>query len=136
MSSITSAIESYKKLLLIVKSSDYWPWKLSHDVCSAGQRSIPSRLILSRYVMKYNVFGSRFFTNLPAAKATENSAKYTNVNKVEVMTFSAITFLKEGRATQIYIMEKLFDSRTMGRCYAAKCNIKVKCKINAKCSNL
>ena len=49
-----------------------------------------SRLILPRYVMKYNVFGSSFFTNLPAAKATENSAKYTKVNKVEVMTFSAI----------------------------------------------
>ena len=57
---------------------------------SSGQRSIPSRLILPLYLMKYNVFGSSFFTNLPAAKATENSAKYTKVNKVEVMTFSAI----------------------------------------------
>ena len=66
--------------------------------------------------MKYNVFGSSFFTNLPAAKAMENSAKHAKVNKVEVMTFSAITFLKEGRETQIYIMEKLFDSRTMERC--------------------
>ena len=68
------------------------------------------------------VYGSSFFTNLPATKAMENPAKYTKVNKVEVMTFWTITFLKEGRATQIYIMEKLFDSRTMGRCYAAKCN--------------
>ena len=57
--------------------------------------------------MKYNVLGSSFFTNLPAAKAMENSAKYTKVNKVEAMTSSAITFLKEGRATQIYIMEKI-----------------------------
>ena len=90
LSSIISAIESYKELLLIVRSPDYWPWKLSHDVRSAGQRSIPSRLILPRQVMKYNVLGSSFFTNLPAAKAMENSAKYTKVNKVEVMTFSAI----------------------------------------------
>ena len=56
--------------------------------------------------MKYNVLGSSFFTNLPAAKAMENSAKYTKVNKVEVITFLAIIFLKEGRTTQIHIMEK------------------------------
>ena len=49
------------------------------------------------------VYGSSFFTNLPATKAMENPTKYTKVNKVEVMTFSAITFLKEGRATQITI---------------------------------
>ena len=55
--------------------------------------------------MKYNVLGSSFFTNLPAAKAMENSAKYTKVNKVEAMTSSAITFLKEGKATKIYLME-------------------------------
>ena len=72
------------------------------------------------------VFGSSFFTNLPAAKATETPAKYTKVNKVEAMTFSTITFLKEGRASQIYITEKLFDSRTMGHCYAAKHQRKMK----------
>ena len=72
------------------------------------------------------VFGSSFFTNLPAAKATETPAKYTKVNKDEAMTFSTITFLKEGRASQIYITEKLFDSRTMGYCYAAKHQRKMK----------
>ena len=51
------------------------------------------------------VYGSSFFTNLPAAKAMENPAKYTKVNKVEAMSFSAITFLKEGKATKIYFME-------------------------------
>ena len=35
----------------------------------------------------------------------ENPAKYTKVNKVEAMTSSAITFLKEGKATKIYLME-------------------------------
>ena len=51
------------------------------------------------------VYGSSFFTNLPAAKAMENPAKYKKVNNVEAMTFSAITFLKEGKATKIYFME-------------------------------
>ena len=56
--------------------------------------------------MKYYVFMALVFvTNLPAAKAMENPAKYTKVNKVEAMTFPAITFLKEGKTTKIYFME-------------------------------
>lgn len=49
---------------------------------------------LPRYALGYEilrVFGSSFFTNLPAAKAMETPVKYTKVNNVEAMTFSAIT---------------------------------------------
>ena len=126
--SIIIAIENYKELGQRQYNLQWFfpscfidheePWLLALEIKPrrpALQASTLYQSNLPRYALDYEilrrVFGSSFFTNLPAAKAMETPVKYTKVNNVEAMTFSAITSERRKNNINLHYKVKAWLSR-------------------------